>query len=361
MIHSEELRNTKSARMKASSPATETDHRPLPPDVVELARRVCAAPGGRRRFMADEPLKKSVHRLRFEVRGASLSVVVKRLPVGVAWANQLVAEKWLPAVGLEWACPELRGVVREPAGSCVWHIYEDVGGGGVDGRPPVPERVVPVVELIVDLHTSFANHALLPECQEYGAELGMPFFTVEVARSVSLLKSIGSLGPPSREQTALRDRLLGRVERLYDERHDRAVLLETFGGPDTLLHGDLWPTNTLVVQGSDGLQARLVDWDHVGVGPVTYDLSTLLYRFPSEYRPWILSHYREAAALRGWRLPDDSTLNLLFETAEYARYACCLADAALAASRGAPWGFEQLAEVDTWFASLEPALAVDGD
>jgi thiamine kinase-like enzyme len=218
-----------------------------------------------------------------------------------------------------------------------------------------------VVELIVDLHTSFADHALLPECREYSAELGMRFFTVEVTRSVSLLKSIGSLGPPPREQLALRDRMLDRVERLHDERHERALQLETFGGPDTLLHGDLWPTNTLVVEGSDGLRARLIDWDHVGVGPVTYDLSTFLYRFPSDYRPWILRHYREAAALRGWRLPDDSTLNLLFETAEYARYACCLAEAALAACQGEPWGFEQLAEIETWFASLEPALAVDGD
>jgi Phosphotransferase enzyme family len=359
MIHSEELRILGSARTKASPP--EAGDRLPPPDVVELARRACAAPGGRPRFIADEPLKKSVHRLRFEAQGGPVSVVVKRLPFRIARANQLVAERWLPAAGLEWACPALRGVVHEPAGSEVWHIYEDLGGGGLDGRPPVPERVVPVVELIVDLHTSFADHALLPECQEFGAELGMRFFTVEVARSVSLLESIGSPDPPPREQLELRDRLLGRVERLHCERHERALLLETFGGPDTLLHGDLWPTNTLVVEGGDGLQARLVDWDHVGVGPVAYDLSTFLYRFPSEYRPWILRNYREAAALRGWRLPDDSTLNLLFETAEYARYACCLAEAAHAASRGEPWGFEQLAEIDTWFASLAPALAVDKD
>jgi hypothetical protein len=93
---------------------------------------------------------------------------------------------------------------------------------------------------------------------------------------------------------------------------------------------------------------------------VTYDLSTFLYRFAPEHRPWILNRYRAAAARRGWQLPGDSTLNRLFETAEYARYVCCLAEAALAASRGERWAFEQIAEIDRWFAALEPALAVDG-
>jgi len=51
-------------------------------------------------------------------------------------------------------------------------------------------------------------------------------------------------------------------------------------------------------------------------------------------------------------------LNLLFETAECARYACCLGVAGLAALEGEAWGFERLAEVETWFAGLQPALAV---
>jgi hypothetical protein len=336
--------------------------RRLPPQkVVELARRLSDGPGVPPRLIAHEQLKKSVHRLRFEGLAAPVSVVVKRMPPRVALANQLVAERWLPAVGLEWACPGLLGVVDDLAGSAVWHIYDDVGGTGLDGVPPDPRQVVPVVELIVDLHTRFADHALLAECRERSGELGMGFYTVEVARSVAFLKSIGSHGPSlPREHVALRDRLLGRVERLYDEREERALLHESGGGPDTLLHGDLWTTNTLVVQRTDGLQPRLIDWDHVGVGPVTYDLSTFICRFTPEHRLWILGRYREAAARRGWRLPHDRTLNLLFETAEYARFACCLAEAARAASLGESWAFEQLAEIDTWFASLEPALPVDG-
>jgi thiamine kinase-like enzyme len=216
------------------------------------------------------------------------------------------------------------------------------------------------VELIVDLHTRFAGHALLPQFRKHGGELGMGFFAVHVARSIDALKSIGSLGPPlSRQRAELRDRLLGRVERLGAERDERAALLEKCGGPDTLLHGDLWPSNALVVRRADGFQATLVDWDRVGMGPVTYDLSTFLYRLAPEHRDWILELYRDAAARRGWELPDDSTLNVLCETAESARYACNLGDAALAATRGEWWGFPMMEEIERWFADLEPVLVAD--
>ena len=97
------------------------------------------------------------------------------------------------------------------------------------------------------------------------------------------------------------------------------------------------------------------------MGPVTYDLSTFLYRLAPEHRPWILLWYREAAGRRGWQLPDDATLNQLFETAECARYACNLGDAALAASRGERWGFPMMAEIDIWFARLRPVLAANAD
>src|SRR5205823_111205 len=148
----------------------------------------------------------------------------------------------------------------------------------------------PVVELIGELHTRFAGHALLAECREHGVDgdLGMGFFTAQVARSIDALKSIRSLDPLPPEQAELRDRLLGRVERLDAERDERALLVERSGGPDTLLHGDLWTTNTRVFERNGGFQARLIDWDHVGVGPVAYDLSTFLYRFAPEHRPWIL-------------------------------------------------------------------------
>src|SRR5207247_7189034 len=135
-----------------------------------------------------EPLKKSVYRLRFEDPGGSASVVVKRLSPRVARANELVAQRWLPAVGMDGACPALRGVVLERSGSKVWHIYEDIEGSGLDDGLSDPARVERVVELIADLHTRFAGHALLSQCRKHGGELGMGFFTVHVVRSIDALR-----------------------------------------------------------------------------------------------------------------------------------------------------------------------------
>ena len=62
-------------------------------------------------------------------------------------------------------------------------------------------------------------------------------------------------------------------------------------------------------------------------------------------------------ARAGWRLPAARELNALFETAEYARYANRVIWPAVALlEERAAWGFAQLAEVERWFAALEPAL-----
>ena len=66
---------------------------------------------------------------------------------------------------------------------------------------------------------------------------------------------------------------------LEQEEPERAQVLASVGGPDTLLHGDLWPTNAIVQTRGDGFSVRLIDWDEVGAGPGWYDVSTLLLRF----------------------------------------------------------------------------------
>jgi hypothetical protein len=59
----------------------------------------------------------------------------------------------------------------------------------------------------------------------------------------------------------------------------------------------------------------------------------------------------------GWRLPSARDLNLLFDTAECARFANRAIWPAIALLRErAEWGFEELAEVERWFEMLEPVL-----
>src|SRR2546423_1316165 len=274
------------------------------------------------RVIGQQRLKSCVYRLRFEANGGVHSLVLKRLDPSVAHHNQRVAYRWLPALGVSDSGPALRGVAAERGGQCVWHVYEDLGEWTLEASAADPRQVEAAVAVIAQLHTRSAGHALLPECRVYGGDLGISFYTSNVRDAIG---SLEALRPPavelSAERVALRDGVLARLHQLLDEQPYRAQVLAELGGPEVLLHGDLWTTNVLVCSTGNGLHARLIDWDRAGVGPISYDLSTFLYRFPPPARPWILDLYQEAVGRVGWRLPSALELNLLFDTAERARFA----------------------------------------
>lgn len=312
------------------------------------------------RLTDHQPLKKRVHRLQFDAGGRDRSLVVKCLEPEFAQRNQFVTRRWLPAVGLSENGPVILGAAADRSGECVWHIYEDFGNWSLDTSDPAPEQVAAVVELIVQLHTRFARHPLLSECRRYGGDLGIYFYASNV---IDAIRGLESLLPyeveRSPERVAMRDRLLARMYKLLDEQAFRAQALAELGGPETFLHGDLWTTNTFAMPSPHGMQARLIDWDHAGVGPFSYDLSTFLLRFPAQHRPWILELYGEAAAHGGWHVPSAGELNLLFDTAECARFANCAVWPVIALLKDrAEWAFDMLAEVESWFERLEPVLQV---
>ena len=299
-------------------------------------------------------LKSRVYRLSVGANHAQQhSFVLKRFDPWLARRNELVARRWLPALGLGDRCPQLYTVAADRSGAWVWHVYEDIGDGAIDPAHPDRPGVVAVVELLASLHTRAARHALLPGCRHICGDLGAPYFAANVRDAIAVLEAL--------EQCPLRDRLLERLYRLRHEQLRRAQALEALGGPDTLLHGDLWTTNTFVAPplNGGGPTARLIDWDHAAVGPATYDLSTFLYRFAPSDRPWILEAYARAVAPSGWTLPSAPELNALFETAEYARYANRIIWPAVALlEEGAAWGWDQLAEVERWFDAMTPVLPV---
>jgi Phosphotransferase enzyme family len=214
------------------------------------------------------------------------------------------------------------------------------------------------IDLIADLHVRFAEHPLLPECRMYGKDMGMTYYLTNIRDAI---RGLESLQPPSVHVDAgdltLRDRLLCGLYKLLDEGPDRARVMAELGGPETLLHGDLWPKNILAVPTPDRLRTRLIDWDATGVGPLTYDLSTFLYRFSAHHRPWILDRYQQAVAPLGWQAPATRDLRLLLETAEISRIANCLIWPCIEAVHAqAEWTFDMLAEIETWFNAVEPAL-----
>lgn len=332
------------------------------PGLTELRRVLLEVLDGSRaagRLVSEQNLKGcKVYRLAFEVAGQPRTLVVKRLDPTVARRNQLVATRWLPAADMSQTCPVLLGVAAERSARCVWHVYEDLGDRRLDTAHPEPSRVEAAVSLIGRLHVRFAEHPLLAECRMHGHDLGMAFYTANIRDAI---RGLEALQPPSvdpdTDQQALRDRLLRRLYTLLDEAPHRARIMAEVGGPETLVHGDLWPENIRAVPTRHGVEIRLIDWDKVGVGPVTYDVSTFLYRFSARERPWILDRYQEAVAPLGWRVTSTSDLSLLLETAEISRVANRLIWPCIEAVHAqATWAFDSLAEMETWFDLIEPAL-----
>ena len=306
------------------------------------------------RVVALRHLKEKVLRLEFAPGTPWRSVVVKRLEPAVAQRNQLVATRWLPTLGLGDRCARLLGVAADRGGRSVWHISEDLGEETLAARPTAA-RVEATIDLIAQLHARAAPHAILPDVRRWALDLGLPYFTSNVRDAITALEALRSHGikaPP--EYAGLPDRLLERLCTLLADAPRRAAVFEEAAGPDTLLHGDPWTINAFVEATPDGLRARLVDWDRAGVGPFSYDLSTFLFRFPPAERPGILERYRRALARAGWHLAPTPQLQVLFDTAERARYANRVIWPALALlAERAAWGFPELAEVERWFEALD--------
>jgi hypothetical protein len=329
------------------------------PELRGVLEEVLDGSGGTTRFTGEQTLKRGkVHRLAFEVDGRARTLVVKCLDLPRAQRNHLVATRWLRAVGIGHRGPTLLGVAADRGAQAVWHVYEDLGDQILDTVDPDWGRVRAAIDLVADVHVRFAEHPLLPEARMYGKDMGATYYLTNIRDAIRGLESLQS--PPVRvdpEGAAIRDRLLERLNLLREEGADRARLLAEAAGPETLLHGDLWPENILAVATSDGLETRLIDWDATGVGPPTYDLSTFLYRFPVHQRPRILDRYQEAVEPLGWCLRPTAELSLLLETAEISRIANCIIWPCVEARQSlADWAFDSLAEVETWFDRIEPAL-----
>ena len=306
----------------------------------------------------EQRMKSGVYRLRCTFDGITRSFVGKRLDPDIARRNELVTRRWLPAAGLGDAGPPLLATAAEPDASSVWHLYEDLGDCGLDVAEADPALVAPAVATIARIHTRFAQHALIPEFRVWGGDLGIYFYAASVRDAIVSLESVLSRGHSLvPERVALCSRLLTRLTSLLDEQDERAETLARHGGPETLLHGDLWPMNVMVHATGQEIHVRLIDWDHAAVGPVSYDLSTFLHRFPDVDRASVLSMYEKEVAAAGWRLPPTPELNSMFETAELGRIANRVIWPALAAYEAdADWAYAELHEVERWFEQLEPIL-----
>jgi len=301
-----------------------------------------------------ERLQKGVYRLRVG-GGSGRTLVLKRHTPAIAHTDRLVVERWLPALGLGDRCPRLLAAAAQREGRWVWHVYEDLRCDTLADRRERP-RLEAAVDLIAQLHTRGVGHPLLPEVRWHGRDHGARLLITNLRDGIAVLEALATVRTPATFATA-RTRLLDRLHRLLEEAPRQVCLIDEAGGPDTFLHGDLGPKNVFVAMAGDGPCARLVDWDHVGVGPASYDLSTFLYQSSPDDRPALLRRYRAAVERAGQRLAAEGDLNLVFHAAETARGVSCIVWPAMALlNDGAEWGWSGLVDIDDWFESLRPPL-----
>lgn len=330
-----------------------------PPGIPELRqglREVLGGEGGGP--IRQESLGADVYRLHFALSEKTHSLIVKRLRPDLAQRNQWVAQHWLPAVGLGESGPPLLNSVAERHGESVWQIYADLGDCTLDRNDPPLEPMKAVMELIACIHARFAGHAWLGECRLYGGDLGVHFFVVSVRDA---LNSLERLRPPrmnlSAERQALCQRLAQKIYCLHDQQSQRVELLQKWGGPETLLHGNFTPSRARVLSVNGELSARLIDWEQASVGLVIYDLATFLAHLPVQNRLWTLGLYHQAPETPRWPMPSLAQLNMLFDTAARARLANRLIWPAIAAWESqADWAFDQLAQIDHELNLLKPLL-----
>jgi hypothetical protein len=307
--------------------------------------------------LAHERLKTNVHRLRVEVDGAERSLIVKWSNPVVAHRTGLLARRWLPAAGLEDCGPPLVAVVAAPGGDGAWQVYDNLPGRPLSTDQPVEAEVEAAMEVIARVHTAFAEHALLPEFRALGGDRGGDFYSANVRDGIRALRSL-DFDRHRPGAIAARDALLARMGELAQETSERVEVLAAVGGPETLLHGDLWPTNAIVRSNADGVHVRLIDWDEAAAGPSWFDVSTLLLRFGPSHRLWILDAYRRAVdRLADWDIPGDRDLNLIFETSAFARLASLLVWSVAAAADGdSDWLPERLTAMVEWLDAVKPVL-----
>src|SRR3989442_3076821 len=100
-----------------------------------------------------ERVKSHVYRLRVGSNGRARSVVLKRFDPWLARRNELVARRWLPAIGLGERCARLLATAADRRGAGGWHRFQKPGAGAGDAPPPDPGRRTACLDPIVQLHT----------------------------------------------------------------------------------------------------------------------------------------------------------------------------------------------------------------
>jgi hypothetical protein len=92
--------------------------------------------------------------------------------------------------------------------------------------------------------------------------------------------------------------IVGSALERYDE-----VATSLAALPRTFVHGELYPSNVLVVREEQPLRVCPVDWEMAGIGPGLVDLAALVGGWAPEERSRLVSAYVDAGTSTGGTLP----------------------------------------------------------
>jgi aminoglycoside phosphotransferase (APT) family kinase protein len=177
--------------------------------------------------------------------------------------------------------PEFYGESTDPSTGRHWLFIENVEG---DVLWQVGELVTwgAAAGWLADLHSRFAGVAsgfgFLPRYDR-------PLWRRWIDRAVTFARDDGASGWTAEE----RERVL-LLAASYDQVVDRLAAL-----PQTVIHGEFYPSNVLVGHGSDPATRRIapIDWEVASIGPGLVDLAALTTGWDTPDSAGIEAAYRE--------------------------------------------------------------------
>src|SRR5207244_10809489 len=113
----------------------------------------------------------------------------------IAHTARLVAERWLPALGLGERCARRMAAAAQRAGRWVWHVYEDLRSETLADRCERP-RLEAAVDLIAQLHTRGAGHPLLPEVRWLARDHGGRSLITNLRDGIGALAAVAPVRTP---------------------------------------------------------------------------------------------------------------------------------------------------------------------
>jgi thiamine kinase-like enzyme len=204
------------------------------------------------------------------------------------------------------------------------------------------------------VHATFVDSPILDEIATHGKRRGNYFFDdLESQETV-----IAALEGYARTERGMTRRTLLELTR------ELKLLVPEFAtpgpipGPQSLLHGDLYPSNIILMdsphQGENTTVVKLIDWDRAGVGPICFDLAFIMEKRTSQERDVAWSAYRDRMECHFETWPSDREWSEQLRRVRLGRIMRAVSTyVALAENGSGEYPVMKLQQVQGWLAAVD--------